>query len=147
MAANQPIHWRAPTAMVASLLTGALFALGHHLFYGSLSGRRVPVGLYNVAGIDVSLQQLNIAAGTGFAFLVKSSLVTAISLAYTQFAWMCAVSQEVRISTLDTIFAALGNALQLLHFRVWSSFRLLLLLAMIAWFAVSSSLALIRADE
>ena len=136
MPAGQHIHWRAPTAMVASLLAGAIFALGHHLFYSNLAAQKVPDERYNVAGVSVSPQQLNIAAGTSFAFLMKSCLVTAISVAYTQVMWKTTIGRSVPITTLDSMFSALGNGFHLLYLGAWRPFRLMVLLVLVAWSAL-----------
>jgi hypothetical protein len=131
--ANGGIHWRAPTAILAALLAGLLFAIEHHVFYDRLRGNQVPTALYSIAGIMVSSQQVNIAAGTAFAFLVQSCLVTAVAIAYTQVLWTTSIGRPVRLGALDTIFSALQNPFELFNMAVWWKFRLLFLFVVIAW--------------
>jgi hypothetical protein len=127
------IHWRAPMAIVASLLAGSLFAIGHHVFYRSQAGNEVRSTNYNVAGITVSPQQVNIAVGTAFAFLVQSCLTTAVAVAYAQVLWTKCIGRPAQLKTLDTIFSAMSNAFQLFRLTAWWNFRLLFMLALIAW--------------
>lgn len=81
---NRHIHWVTPTNISATLLAGIAFALGHHFFYARLSGQNAPTGSYEFAGSRPSKQQVNIAVGTAFAFLVKSILAIAVGISYTQ---------------------------------------------------------------
>lgn len=134
--ANHTIYWRAPTAMLAALLAGFLFAIGHHTFYHSLLGNPVPTALYSIAGIMVSPQQVNIAAGTAFAFLVSSCLATAVAIGYTQVLWTASIGRPVRLGALDTILSALQNPFQLFNIAVWWRFRLLFLFSIIAWYYI-----------
>ena len=133
MATREGIHWRAPAAMITALLAGVLFAVAHHLFYRSLAGNAVPPGSYRIAGIAASPQQVNIAAGTAFAFLVKSCLATTIAIAYSQLMWNTAFKKPVRLTSLDAVSTSLGNAFQLLYLATWWDFRFLFLLAIVAW--------------
>ncbi|KAL8846410.1 MAG: hypothetical protein Q9221_008491 [Calogaya cf. arnoldii] len=68
------IYWTAPSLMLASLIVGTLFALGHHLFYASLDHKQASTSLagYYVLGMHISIQQFNTAVGTAFAFLVRA---------------------------------------------------------------------------
>lgn len=131
----------APAFMVLSLFTGILLAIGHHLFYSSLDGTQVHSGVYRIAGTNVSPQQYNIAVGTTFAFLVKASLTLAVSIAYTQAFWRAAKASEKgrQLSTLDTLYSALDNALAFFQVHIWIKFPLLLLIAIIVWYVEQSS--------
>lgn len=84
--------------MVASLIVGFLFALGHHLFYASLDRQRAATTLehYGILGMNVSIQQFNTAVGTAFAFLVRASLMLSIAIAYFQIFMWSVVSHEKR---------------------------------------------------
>lgn len=113
--------WQAPTTILLSLLAGVFFALGHHLFYRHLNGREVSDGHVRVFGSNMPPQQLNVAIGTAFAFLVKASLVTAVSTAYLQVLWR-ALLRATRGSTLgdlDTTFSVLSNIISLSKVWVW----------------------------
>lgn len=133
MAAHGTIHWHAPTAMLAALLLSLVFAIAHHFFYSNLAGQVVPSSRYSIGVITVSPQQVNIAAGTAFAFLVSSCFTTAIAVAYTQVFWTSTYGRPVQLLALDTVFSALGNAFKLLDLATWWEFRLLFFLSSIAW--------------
>lgn len=134
MATDAHIHWAAPATMVLALLFGALLALGHHLFYASLQGSPTPTGTLDITWSNVSVQQLNTAIGTAFAFLVKAFLVVAVSVAYFQTFWRAAAISKKgpTLANLDTTFSILGNALGFFQVHVWWRHPLLLLLALIA---------------
>lgn len=133
-------HWKTPSAIVASLLCGVAFALGHHFWYLSLAGTEAPTGNYNFATASLSKQQLHLAVGTALAFLVKSSLVAAISTAYLQFVWRTAETSSggTAINVLDTLFAALQNAFALFKLHIWYRYPLIFLLCAIAWYDSAS---------
>ncbi|RMJ15143.1 hypothetical protein CDV36_005153 [Fusarium kuroshium] len=132
---NRQIHWLTPVSMVGALLLGGLFALGHDLFYNNLAGTTVAADSFELAGAEVSRQQLNLAAGTTLAFLFKSSIVSAVSIAYFQAVWHVVKSRkrEIDISNMDVLLSALGNAISLVSFSTWLKGPLLLLIAIIAW--------------
>lgn len=139
MKSTRGIHWVTPVTMVASLVAGCLLSLGHHLFYMHLTGTDAPTGRYSIAGTEVSKQKFNTAVGTAFAFLVKSMLTLAIAIAYVQAFWRTIKVSEKgqRLSTLDTTFSILGNALNFVKLHIWIKFPLLFLLAVIAWSVVT----------
>ncbi|KAL2671298.1 hypothetical protein Neosp_013878 [[Neocosmospora] mangrovei] len=124
---NRQIHWLTPVSMVGALLIGGLFALGHDLFYASLAGTTVAADSFELAGAEVSRQQLNLAAGTTLAFLFKSSVVSAVSIAYFQAVWHVVKSskREIDISNMDVLLSALGNAISLLRVTASDFFRLI----------------------
>lgn len=72
----QQIHWTAPTIIVVALLAALAFAISHHVFYTSL--HKQPVETDD----RLFTQQINIAIGTGFAFLFRASLVIAVGASY-----------------------------------------------------------------
>jgi hypothetical protein len=134
------IHWLVPATTVGSLVVGILFAVGHHCFYSSLQGTTPPLAMYHVAGAQVSGQALNLAAGTAFAFLVRSCLAFAMALSYTQLAWF-AIKRSTRDNTIpdiDKVTGALGNFLVLLNVFAWMKWPLLLLPALLSWYDISS---------
>ena len=127
--------WQAPATIILALAFGLLFAVGHHLFYRNLDGQRVASEDISILGSDISPQQLNVAIGTAFAFLVKASLVTAVSTAYLQLLWR-ALLRSGRGSTLgnlDTTFSGLNNIISLGKIWVWWRLPLLFALAVVAW--------------
>ncbi|KAF7191967.1 hypothetical protein HII31_06612 [Pseudocercospora fuligena] len=103
------IFWRAPTLIVFSFLVGLILAIGHHLLYASLDGQIASDGRYNIAGWNVSRQQLATSGGTALAFLVKAALVFCVSTAYAQILWRALTRAEYPIESLDNMFAALQD--------------------------------------
>ena len=92
--------------MAGSLIVGTLLALGHHLFYASLAFTEAPTGIsLSLAGVDVSRQQLNTAVGTPLAFLTKTFLEIAMSIAFVQVFWR-AVLTSSKGSKLATLHGA-----------------------------------------
>ena len=101
-----------------------------------LNGRKVASEDFSILGSNISPQQLNVAIGTAFAFLVKASLVTAVSTAYLQLLWR-ALLRSARGSTLgnlDTAFSGLNNIISLGKVWVWWRLPLLFALAVVAWY-------------
>lgn len=132
------IHWTAPSLMVASFIVGTLFALGHHIFYASLDGRHAATADENhdVLGMHISIQQINTAIGTAFAFLVRMCLLSSISVAYFQiFVWSIGNSgtKGTQLSHLDNMTSALHNLLSLVNFKTWWRRPWLWILAVVAW--------------
>jgi hypothetical protein len=122
--------------MVFALLGGCCLALGHHFFYASLSGQVVPTRSYSFAGTKLHMQQFNTSVGTAFAFLIKSLLAVAISIAYIQLFW-CTVKrmkQRPLLGELDWATAGVSNVFSLLHFKFWWKYPLLAVLALIFWY-------------
>ncbi|KAL9032237.1 MAG: hypothetical protein Q9180_006614 [Flavoplaca navasiana] len=133
------IHWFAPSLMVASLLVGILLAVGHHLFYASLDRQRAVTTLenYGFLGMQVSIQQINTAVGTAFAFLVKACLMLSVSIAYFQIS-MWSVGNYAKRGTqlvhLDAMTSALHDLVSLLSFKTWWRRPWLWILAVVVWY-------------
>lgn len=128
------VHWLAPTTIALSLVLGILFAVGHHLFYNSLDGTIAPNAEFDVFGSKVSRQQINIAAGTAFAFVVKVMLVTALAVAYIQLLWRALLSSKhITLGRIDVLFSGLSNVFSLAKATAWWRHPLLFILAILAW--------------
>ena len=129
------IYWKTCTQMFAALVFGILLAVGHHLFYSSLSGKAAATDNYQVLGgqLAVSRQEVEIAIGTSIAFLVKAALALAVSIAYTQVVWKAVKRRETSLLTVDTLFSILGSFMSFLSVSVWWKYPLLLLLAITVW--------------
>lgn len=135
MAGTETIHWAAPTIMLASLLTGVLLALGHHLFNAHLQGRPVPAGDYTpFSSLAISKQQFNASMGIAFAFFVRNFLAIAASATYVQVLWHSIQHRRApTLADLDWAFAGLDNFLGLFNFRRGRKFPLLIILAIVFW--------------
>ena len=114
--------------MGSALLSGALFAIGHHLFYDS----------YNGVDVQGSMgQQWVNRIGMAFAFLTKTFLGVAVGSAYVQRQWYKLGKKQYRIAQVDSLFGVLGDA-TLFFDRVWFGNLLLALLALTSWYVYLS---------
>jgi hypothetical protein len=130
---DDKVHWRAPTFMIASLLVGVAFAIGHHEFYRSLHHTEVRSASYEfVAGWEITAQQLNTAGGTAFAFAVKASLVFAVSTAYVQLLFRAIAKVGHRVAHIDSWFSGLGDITSLFAVTTWKQ-PLLAVVALTVW--------------
>lgn len=123
--------------MLTALVGGLFLVVSHHVFYFSLKGWTVPQDDLQVLGLSASKQQVNLAAGTAFAFLVKALLALAVSTAYFQVLCAAARSRKrkapMTISSLDAAFSILNDFLALAKLPAWLRNPLLLVLALAAW--------------
>jgi len=119
--------------MISALLAGVVFAVGHHLFYHGLAGHAVSDHYGKGFGSSVSAQEINIAIGTAFAFLVRACLVLAVSTAYIQAFWRAAKARQsemnLTVAQLDAAFSALTNLLAFAKGPLWLRNPVLLCLA------------------
>ncbi|KXG45554.1 uncharacterized protein PGRI_033210 [Penicillium griseofulvum] len=116
--------WRCPTMMVVLVFSGAMFSMGHHLYYQSLDNTRVN---------SVDQQTWAIRIGTGFAFLIKSFFVSAIGIAGVQQMWATLRRKFVKIRGIDGMFSVLTSPLGLLTLDVWMCAKTLVLLSIMSW--------------
>ncbi|CZT20043.1 uncharacterized protein RCC_05900 [Ramularia collo-cygni] len=126
-------HWHAPVVMVSSLLVGTGLAAGHHAFYSSLTGSAVSSNPINVVGWTTTQQQINIAIGTAFAFLVKASLILACSTAYMQLLFRAINRKSFKLSTLDNWFGGLNDLWSLGCLASYWRYPLVTLVALTCW--------------
>ncbi|GIZ43183.1 hypothetical protein CKM354_000642100 [Cercospora kikuchii] len=127
------IHWRAPALMIGFLTIGAAFAIGHHAFYNSLHGTEVRSTPFQLAGWEITPQQLNTAGGTAFAFAVKASLVLAISTAYVQLFFRAIAKVGYHFACIDSWFSGLGDITALFGITTFWTHPLLAVVAVTAW--------------
>lgn len=111
--------------MISSLLSGVAVTVGHHLFYARFDGVQV-----DEASID---QTWIIRIGTVFAFVAKTLLVVATSIAFVQQQWLALSHSQFKIRQVDTMTGILGNAFSFFQSRIWLRFPFLTLIAGIAW--------------
>jgi hypothetical protein len=124
--------------MFLSLISGVLFALGHHFFYNSLVNKPTSTGDYTIMGTQHPGQQLNIALGTAFAFLVRAAFVLAVSTAYYQAFWKMTkrksnIERGLTLGWLDAAFSGTTNVISLLNAPVWCRYPLLFPMAATVW--------------
>ena len=130
------VSYEAPLTMLGMLFAGGALAVGHHLFYSSLNGDEVPQGDDHNWG-----QQLNTSLGTGFAFLVKTSLISAVAAAYTQYIWFDFRSNYSRVSTIDSKFMALSSIFSMLDPAFIGKSKIGAVLALLTWSVYNKLLA------
>lgn len=102
------VHWLKPTLMIGWLLLGAAVALGHHLYFLRVDGRVVQ---------SKDEQEWYSRIGTGLAFLTKTLLTAASTIAYVQLLWRTLRTEAVSIGGVDALFGATTNAWNLLIWR------------------------------
>jgi hypothetical protein len=123
MAASK-VHWLKPTLMVGWLLLGAAVALGHHFFYSWLDGRLVQ---------SKDEQEWYGRIGTSLAFLTKTLLTAASTIAYAQLLWRTLRSRAVSIRGVDALFGVTSNAWNLASLELWRRGPLPAAVAAILW--------------
>ncbi|KAL6818828.1 hypothetical protein GGI42DRAFT_310779 [Trichoderma sp. SZMC 28013] len=126
--------YRAKGMMVIMLLLGAAFAVGHHFFYQSLSAKPPPSVVY-LGGLAGGLtgQQVNLAVGSVFAFLVNSALGAAITTAADQALWTAIRTKSSKLEVIDNLAAATTNVWSIFDFRLWKKSLTRMVLATIFW--------------
>ena len=121
-------YWRAPTVMCTALLSGVIFAIGHHFFYTAYNHEEV--------ARTIGQEWINFL-GTAFAFLVQTCLVVAAGSAYVQRQWHVLRMRPFRINQVDAMFSILEDA-TLFTAGFWHQQIILALLAIITWWVVGS---------
>lgn len=106
------------------------------MFYNSLHEERTRQ--YNLVGNRVSGQQVNLAIGTTFAFLVRSALALSVSVGFCQFFWMVARQESTSkhyptLERLDAAYSATSNILNMFHLPLWYRYPLLCSIALVSW--------------
>jgi hypothetical protein len=110
--------------MIGFAVCGALLALGHHLYYNSLDSTVVT---------STNQQTWAIRIGTGFAFLVKASLISAVGVAAVQEIWAVLRKKFMKIRGIDAMFAVLTSPLAFLVPDLWVYAKVLTVMAIISW--------------
>jgi len=117
-------------AMWGLLLLGLASAMAHHLFYSYLNSR--PIG-------DAVPQDWANRIGTALAYLFKTALVAAISVAYWQVFWYIVRRKAIEIGSLDNFAAVLTNPFMFFCRDFLKKGTLLFGLAVAAWLLPISS--------
>ncbi|KAJ9300723.1 hypothetical protein DTO271G3_1887 [Paecilomyces variotii] len=129
------IYLSAPASMLLALTAGIIMTLVHHFFYQRLDGERVPDVDYKVLNVPytISDQQINISAGTVWAYLVKLLLGLAATTAYQQLLWKAIKSRTTKVAVIDDIFSVAENVFSLLRWSLWRNYPPIMLLGLIGW--------------
>ena len=118
------IHWRVPTVMIASAVSGILFAISHHYFYLYFDKRRAR---------SANEQSYVINVGTALAFLVKIFLAIATGTAYVQQLWLHIKKSPKSVSQVDALFSILHDATLFWNMKLWFTHLALAVLAVVTW--------------
>lgn len=122
--------------MAIMLLFGAAFTIGHHFFYQSLSGKPPSNAVYfNGFSGGLTGQQVNLAAGSVFAFLVNSALGVVINTAANQALWVAIKTKASKLEVIDNLATATTSIWSMFDFRLWKKSPIRMALATIFWFA------------
>ncbi|KAL7906169.1 hypothetical protein GGI35DRAFT_458931 [Trichoderma velutinum] len=125
---------RAMGTMVVMLLLGVAFSIGHHFFYQSLSGKPPPSSVYfSSFGGGLTGQQVNLAVGSVFAFLVSSALGAVITTAADQALWATVRTKTLKLGTIDNLAIATTGIWSIFDFRLWKKSPIRMSLATISW--------------
>lgn len=89
------IHWQQLNFTCLMLISGLDLAIGHHVYYNSLSG--------TLAG-DATRQALSIRFGTAFAFLVVACFKATTASALVQYVWTIVSRKDFTIGMQDYTF-------------------------------------------
>ncbi|KAH8126008.1 hypothetical protein LI328DRAFT_166571 [Trichoderma asperelloides] len=120
--------------MAIMLLFGAAFTIGHHFFYQSLSGKPPSNAVYfNGFSGGLTGQQVNLAAGSVFAFLVNSALGVVINTAANQALWVAIKTKASKLEVIDNLATATTSIWSMFDFRLWKKSPIRMALATIFW--------------
>ncbi|CAG8081645.1 unnamed protein product [Penicillium olsonii] len=136
------LRYSAVVLMVSALLIALAFAVGHDALYHSVDRKSVlhVEILFNWNSLQLSNQQVYVALGALFAFIVRSFLGVSVSTAFEQFAWKSIHSQTTKIGIIDDLFSVLRNGLTVLDPRLWRRYPLSMTLAAMCWLLPVSSI-------
>lgn len=128
---------RARWTMAGSLAAAVTLAVGHHAFYSHLAGQH-PSDPYSPSwgffSLGITPQQLNLATGSAFAFIVKAFLGLAVSTAHDQAVWQRIRKVPTSTAVIDGMFGARSSLLDALSLRNWRTSFLTMGLALLYWY-------------
>lgn len=123
-AAEWRIHWRTPTMMVISFLTGILLALGQHLLYRSL---------HHKSGMDEDKKIRVVLYGRALAYLSKVAFGGCVILCYRQRIWTTFRERALSVWSIDQLFLATEDPSLFLNWETISKAPLVTAMALIIW--------------
>ncbi|KAJ7155476.1 hypothetical protein C8R43DRAFT_1000041 [Mycena crocata] len=125
--------WAPIVTIVGSFVVGIVFAVAHHAYYSSLSGKPVDTTTA-LKGLKVYDQKWANHVGTALAFLTKFFFTMCVGAAYVETLWKTARRPlGLSVAGLDASFAILNNPLNFFSSDLLFSAQFLLLLAAISW--------------
>ena len=77
--------------------------------------------------------------GTAFAFLVKVGFAVSVAASYVQYQWLRFHRQNFRVDEVDSLTDIFENVMQFVYTRVFLHQPVLLVMAIIAWYASTGS--------
>lgn len=122
--------------MTLATAAGIALAIGHHCFYSSLNKSEPPDRTYFSLGASGGLtkQQVNLAVGAAFAFLVKTFLGIASSIAQEQLTWRFIISHPSRLGFIDGLFHSKDELFSILNLKLWIKSPWPMAIAAIYWY-------------
>ncbi|EGX88109.1 hypothetical protein CCM_09245 [Cordyceps militaris CM01] len=133
------IYWLTIVQMISFFAAGVAFSVGHHLFYNSLNGTEVTATKNGTSRWDLQRQEWKIRVGTGFAFIAKTCLASAIVVAYKQRVWTSCRQRAYSIAGLDALFSAPTDLLAFINSELLCC-KLATVLAALVWLLPLSAL-------
>jgi hypothetical protein len=118
------IGWECPAMMVGFMISGALLALGHHLYYHTLNGTRVT---------SIEQQTWATRIGTGLAFVSRAFLVTAVGVAAARETWSTLRNKSIRLYGINSMFNVLNSPMAFFSLDLWRHAKSLTVLAIFSW--------------
>ncbi|KAK5658302.1 hypothetical protein OQA88_2277 [Cercophora sp. LCS_1] len=107
--------------MYGLLVFGIACAASHHVFYNHLAGKPA----------EDQLRMMRF--GTLFAYVTKSSLVSAVVFAHRQQIWSTVRRKSLKLRTIDDLFAAADDLRALASWELVKKARVALALAILVW--------------
>jgi hypothetical protein len=123
-AAQWKVHWRTPTMMAVSILTGLLLAIGQHLLYESLHER---------VEHDESKKIRVVLYGRVLAYLSNVAFSGCLILCYRQRIWRTFRESALSVWSIDQLFLATENPSLFLNWEVIGKAPLATAMALVIW--------------
>jgi len=136
------LFFRSTGTMVFALILGTVLAMGHHFFYNRLAGQVPPDSYYTIANsTGLTGQQINLATGAIFVFLVKAILGVAISTAREQTVWRAIrnPNRTTKVATIDGLLSSTGSVLNLAELELWKRSFVSMSIGTFSWYVLTSS--------
>lgn len=123
-------RWRAIVVVVGAVCAGAALAVGHDRFNNSFHNKQVD---------HASLSQQWITRiGSGFAFLVKTFLASAVAVSYTQRLWRNLRARAYKVENVDVFMAASTDFLSFFQPQAWFRTPGLWIMGLTMWYEFCS---------